>query len=177
MNQDDFVQAIMKVLGQRFVGKFPLEGRIVATVFGPDGKPKQVERICNLVVDYGDQYCAKKVSGDTITDMGYMRLGTSTTVAAKGQTALVSEISGSDDAFEAGYPQYAATFDSQAGEWCVFRCEWAAGDVINSNINEVGIFDAATLGNMASRAVFASTINKTANDTLRVDWGWKFLGA
>lgn len=176
-SQDDLLKGIMKVISNQFVGRFALEGRIVATLFGPDGKIKRIERIHNLVVDYGDEYCAKLVAEAAPTSMGYMRLGTDATAAAKGQTALISEIATSDDAFESGYPQYAATFDSVSGEWTVFRCEWAAGDVTNSNINEVGIFDATTAGNMASRAVFSATINKTANDTLRVDWGWKFLGA
>lgn len=177
MNQDDILNAIMQALNRNLSARIPIGGRVVGTLFGLDGKIKLVNRINNLVVDYGDEYCAKMVAEASPTSMGYMRLGTSTTAAAKGQTALVSEISGSDDAFESGYPQYASTFDSVSGEWCVFRCEWAAGDVTNSNINEVAIFDATTGGNMGARAVFSSTINKTANDTLRVDWGWKFLGA
>jgi len=177
LTQDEMLKEIMGMLGGCFKSRVPLEGRVVATVFGLEGKIKQVERIENLVVDYGDEYCAKMVAGAAPTSMGYMRLGTSSQAAAKGDTALVLEIASSDDAFEAGYPQYAATFDSVSGEWCVFRCEWPAGDVTNSNINEIGAFDAPTAGNMASRAVFASTINKTPNDTLRADWGWKFLGA
>ena len=113
-----------------------------------------------------------------------MRLGTSTTAAAKAGAggALVAYISASQEALDA----VATGSDKGAGlGWRQAHvCTWIAGDVTNATINEVVLTDetaitdtAGVLGDTVARFVFGSTIDKQAGDSLEVTWNVDFLGA
>lgn len=116
----------------------------------------------NLVVSSGLAYIASRMKDATATAMTHMAVGTGTTAAAAGQTALVTEnarvaltsttivtTNVTGDAV-----QYVATFNPGTG---------------TAAITEAGIFNAASAGTMLARVAF-SVINKGALDTLTITW-------
>lgn len=121
---------------------------------------EQVEQ--NLVVNSGLAYIASRMKDTTSGVMTHMAVGTGTTAAAAGQTALVSEAARvtltsttivttnvTDDAI-----QYIATFGAGTG---------------TGAITEAGLFNDSTAGSMLCRTAFA-VINKDVNDTLTITW-------
>jgi hypothetical protein len=138
----------------------------------------------NLVTQVGDEYYGERAAGiasppDQVTGM---RLGTGTTAAAKtgAGAAIVTYISGSNQAIEAGFPTSSIPGSARRIQW---RSIWAAGDSTNSAITEAVITNenpltdvAGTAANTISRVVF-SAVNKGAGDTLTITWSHDLLGA
>lgn len=125
------------------------------------GNIKQKEEQ-NLVVTTGLSYLISRAKDATATAMSHIAVGTGTTVAATTQTALVGEVARvaltsttqvtttvTGDAI-----QYVATFPAGSG---------------TAALTEAGIFNAASVGTMMARTVFA-VINKGALDTLTITW-------
>jgi hypothetical protein len=144
----------------------------------------------NLVTEqgdknYGDAFAGLHASGN-VTDpdpVTGMQLGTGSTAAAKtgAGAAVVTYISGSNQAIAASYPQSALNGSSRRISW---QAIWVPGDSTNSAIREcvlvtdVGLPDsAATAAETVSRVVFGSAIDKQAADTLTVTWHHDLLGA
>lgn len=166
----------------------------VAELIGPQGRAKLLVPFANLITDAGDLYYATKAvvsispaNGTAPTAVTGMKLGTSTTAAAKASTggALVAYITGSNAVFDTTGGPYPTVVNLGAGLGvnAVYKTTWAAGTATNATINEVVIVnDAGTnattsVANTISRAVLSSTVNKTASDTLAITWNHKFLGA
>jgi len=138
------------------------KGTLQLTLIDENGKIKQQDEH-NLVVSAGLAYIASRMKDATATAMSHMGVGTGTTPAAAGDTALgtalgarvtldsttITTTSVTDDSV-----QYVATF--------------GAG-VSTGAITEAGIFNALTGGTMLCRTVF-SVINKGALDTLVITW-------
>jgi hypothetical protein len=167
-----------------------LVGYGVAELRGPDGHLKQVEPFANLITTAGDEYYAKKgITGiapanpSAPTAASGMKLGTGTTDPAKSGAgaALGTYESGSNNAFDATYPQ-AAAVGGDGGWNATYKTTWGAGDVTEVALTEVVIVNDAgtdatsTAANTYSRAEFAA-INKGASDSLAITWTHKFLGA
>lgn len=147
----------------------------------------------NLITTAGDQYyCRKMIVGispanpTAPTAATGMKLGNSTTAAAKSGTgsALVGTyLTGSNIVFDATFPNAAAIAGTDTGWRAQYQCTWAAGVATSATINEVVLVnDAATNAtstapNTYSRAVFAATVDKAANEPLIVIWNHNFLGA
>lgn len=163
--------------------KTGIKGLVIAELYDKDGNLKQKQEIHNLVTDVGDQYSAKKVAGASVTAMVGMKLGTATTTPAKNGAGsyitTTSYISGSAKAFDTGYPTISGT-TLNAVE---FKRTWAAGEGTSNTINEVAIVNNTTdageadASNTFSRAVFASTIPKGAEDSLAVTWVVTYTGS
>lgn len=160
-------------------------------LLGPRGlilKQREVQH--NLVTQVGDQYYGDAGAGlsanATVTDpdpVTGMRLGTGTTAVAKtgAGAAIVTYISGSNNAIEAAYPQSSLNGSSRRISW---QTIWSPGDSTNSAIaeavitNEVGLTNVAgSAANTISRTVFGATIDKQAADTLTITWHHDLLGA
>lgn len=125
---------------------------------GPDGKIKQEETIHNLIVTVGKNGIADQlVASPSINKPSHMGIGTGTTAAAAGDTAL-----------ETALDRNALTSKNRSGNVVTMVGDWAAGDGTGA-ITEAGIFDASSSGNMYARAVF-SVVNKGALDTLSITW-------
>lgn len=138
----------------------------------------------NLVTQVGDEYYGERAAGiasppDQVTGM---RLGTGTTAAAKtgAGAAIVTYISGSNQALTGGFPTSALNGSSRRIEW---EATWAAGDSTNSAIteavltNETPLTDVAgSAANTIARIVFTAR-NKTADDILTITWAHDLLGA
>ena len=68
-----------------------LTGELRITVTNPEGNITQETVIPNLVVTTGKNYIASRMKDASATAMSHMAIGTGSTAAAAGNTALASE--------------------------------------------------------------------------------------
>ena len=135
--------------------RFCLHGRMEARLIKPDGTVI-VRAKDNLIVDVGFSFIAQSIglASGRPNVMSYIAVGTGTTAAATGNTALVTEVL-----------RKAATFSHTTGTKVFqFEATFNAGEATGA-ITEAGVINAATAGTMLDRVVFA-VINKGADDTL-----------
>jgi len=166
-----------------------VSGQVLVEVFDAEGNLTDM-RVGNLVTTAGDQYYADRGASAVApaapadaTKVTGMKLGTGVTAAAKSGAgaSLVTYITGSNNLFDATYPQK-VDLSADTGWQIQYRVTWAAGDVTNAAITEAVIVnDAAadatsTAPNTISRVVFTA-INKTASDTLVITWNHTFNAA
>lgn len=122
-----------------------------------NGKVKQTTEIHNLVVDVGLDFIASRMKDGTATVMSHMAVGTGTTAAAAGNTALETEAA-----------RVALTSTTVTGNDVVYVASFGAGTGTGA-LTEAGILNNSTGGTLLCRTVF-SVINKGASDTLSVTW-------
>lgn len=132
--------------------KIPMKGRLQIRLNG-----EVVRDIDNLVVSAGKAFVASRMAGTADAVMSHMALGTGTTAAAAGDTALGAE------AGRAGLTS-ATVFNNEV----TYSATFAAG-VATGAITEAGIFNAGSSGTMLARTVF-SPVNKGASDSITVTW-------
>lgn len=114
----------------------------------------------NLVVTAGKEFIAAsmlKTTSNSPAAMTHMGIGTGTTAAAAGDTALGTP-SGTRQTISG----------SVTGAVVTYSATFAAG-VGTGAITEAGIFNASTGGTMLCRTVF-SAVNKGANDSIAITW-------
>jgi hypothetical protein len=117
-----------------------------------------VQETHNLVVTAGKNWVADRMA-DANTVMTHMAIGTGSTAAAAGDTALGTQTDRNALAVSGG---------TVTANTIVYTCTWAAGDG-TGGITEAGIFDAASGGDMLARTVF-SIVNKGAADSMTITW-------
>lgn len=122
-----------------------------------DGKVKDQRTVKNLVVDTGLAYIADRMADAAESAMSHMAVGTGSTAAAAGDTALGTE---------AG--RVSLTSTTQTNEDVVYVATFGAGTGTGA-LTEAGLFNAASAGTMLCRTVF-STVNKGASDSLQISW-------
>ena len=111
----------------------------------------------NLIVNTGKNFLASAVINSSASPFTYMAIGTNTTAAAVGDTALGSELA-----------RQAFTSSSVASNVVTLVTTYAAGTGTGA-LTEAGIFNASSSGTMLSRIVF-SAINKGSADSLTITW-------
>ena len=122
-------------------------------------KNGKVEReVKNLVVTTGKQLVAANLAGGS-TEVTHMAVGTGSTAAAAGDTALGSEIDRNALTTSGG---------TASSNTVTFDCTWNAGDGTGA-LTEAGLFTASSGGTMLARTVFA-VVNKGADDTVTISW-------
>lgn len=135
-----------------------MTGELKITVTNPEGNVTQETVVPNLVVTAGKNWIAGRMYDTGIpNEMSHMAIGTGTTAAAAGDTALGAEagrVALTSTTVTANSVAYVATFPAGTG---------------TGAITEAGIFNAGTSGTMLCRTVF-SVINKGAADTLGITW-------
>lgn len=136
-----------------------ITGNVKIDIIGADGVIKDSREIKNLVVTVGKSYIASRMKDATATAMTHMELGTGTTAAAVGDTALQAAIAASrvtltSTTVTANAIAYVASFPAGTGTGAV---------------TEAGTFNAASAGTMLCRTVF-SVVNKGANDAMSITW-------
>jgi hypothetical protein len=136
-------------------------GHLLVELFDEDGNLKDYREVDNLVVTVGknmitEQLLAAPSSPGKPT---HMAVGTGAVAPAAGDTALGAESA-----------RVALTSKTRAANVLTLVGDYAAG-VATATLTEAGVFDAATTGNMGSRATFTG-IPKGASDTLKVTWTW-----
>lgn len=136
-----------------------ITGHVLLELRGPDGVLKHREETNNLVVTAGKNHIADQLSSSPgQAAMGWMEIGTGSTAAAAGDTALGTAVD-----------RNALTSRTDAANVVTYVGTWAAGDGTNSALREAGIFNAASAGTMLARVVY-SNIDKQAGDTLTITW-------
>ena len=111
----------------------------------------------NLVVTAGKGFVASRMAGASADVMSHMAVGTSTTAASAGQTALVSEsarVALASASVSAAVVTYTATFPAGTG---------------TAALTEAGILNASSSGTMLCRTVF-SVVNKGSADAMTITW-------
>ena len=131
-------------------------GNLSITLTKPDGKQEKTV-VKNLIVDSGTSYIASRMNSTAEGVLSHMAIGTDSTAAAAGNTALGSEsarVAFDTLAVVANVLTYTATFPAGTG----------TGAIV-----EAGLFNDPTAGTMLCRTVFP-VINKGVDDSLSIDW-------
>lgn len=137
-------------------------GTLHLTVFDQiTGEIKGDYTFKNLIVDTGLAYLAKKTAGLSIATISHIALGSDSTAPAAGNTSLGAEL-GRATASVSGATT--TVLDDTARFSATFGAGTATG-----NLNEAGLFNAASSGTMVSRVTFP-TIPKGANDAVSATW-------
>jgi len=139
-----------------------MTGNLKLVLTDEHGNVKQEEEVKNLVVTVGKNFIASSMAKTTTNSpaaMTHMEVGTGTTAAAAGDTALETAVSGSRVSLTSttvtnNNVAYVATFPAGTG---------------TGALTEAGIFNASSSGTLLCRTVF-SVINKGAADTLGITW-------
>lgn len=165
--------------------KSRIKGTVTWELRGPDGELKSQGEVHNLVTQVGDQIYGERgggVSGAPAAPTG-MHLGTGSTAVAKtgAGAAIVTYLSGSNQAFDGTYPQSALNGSSRR---ITYRVTYAAGTATTATaITEVAIVNATiatnsttTAANTMSRAIISPGA-KAAGDSLTVTWTHDLLGS
>lgn len=116
-----------------------------------------VRDIDNLVVTAGKNFVASRMKNTSDSAMSHMAIGSGTTAAAAGQTALVTElgrVSLTSTTVSSNVVTYVATFAAGTGTGAV---------------TEAGILNASSNGTMLCRTVF-SVVNKGSADSMTITW-------
>lgn len=132
-------------------------GALKIEVRGADGALKAEQEVKNLVVTTGLGFIASRMKDTTQAAMSHMAVGSGSTAAAAGNTALGTELGRvalTSTTVTANQTVYAATFPAGTG---------------TGALAEAGIFNAGTAGTMLCRTVFA-VVNKEAGDSMSITW-------
>jgi len=116
-----------------------------------------VAEVDNLVVTAGIDYVASRMKDATATAMSHMAIGTGTTAAAVGDTALQTEGG-----------RVALTSTTVTNEEVVYVATFPAGTGTGA-VTEAGILNNSTGGTLLCRTVF-SVVNKGAADAMTITW-------
>lgn len=132
-------------------------GTLRIVVQDENGNVKQDVQLNNLVVTTGLNFIASRMKDATATAMTHMAIGTSSTAASAGQTALVAEtarVALTSTTVTTNSVAYVATFNAGTG---------------TGALQEAGILNASSVGTMLCRTVY-SVVNKGANDSMTITW-------
>jgi hypothetical protein len=153
---------VPKEIADAILFNIPVKGLVKAKVIAEDGSIKEErEFVPNLITDNGKYGITDQIlASPTLTKPTHMGIGTGTTAAASGQTALVTE-TGTRVAFDS---------KTRSTNVVTMVATFPAGNG-TAAITEAGIFTAVTSGTMWARVVFAA-INKGASDSLQLTWTW-----
>jgi len=116
-----------------------------------------VQEVDNLVVTDGKGYVASRMKDASATAMSHMAIGSGSTAAAAGNSALGSELGRvalTSTAVSAAVVTYTATFAAGTGTGAV---------------TEAGILNASSSGTLLCRTVF-SVVNKGSSDSMTITW-------
>ena len=116
-----------------------------------------VQEIPNLVVTVGKNFVASRMKDTTKAAMTHMAIGTNSTTAAVGQTALSAEVA-----------RGALTSTTVSNNTIAYVETFAAGTGTGA-IVEAGVFNASSSGDMLCRTVFA-VVNKGSADAMTITW-------
>jgi hypothetical protein len=133
-------------------------GQLSVILRDADGNIKQDVRVKNLVVNTGLNFMTSRMKDTTLDAMTHMAVGSGTTAAAAGDTALETQISS----------RVSLTSTTVTANAIEYVAAFGAG-VSTGAITEAGIFNASSAGTMLCRTVF-SVVNKAAADTLQITW-------
>ena len=116
-----------------------------------------VQEVNNLVVTDGKEYVASRMKDATATAMSHMAIGSGSTAAAAGDSALGSQLG-----------RVALTSTTVSGAVVTYLATFPAGTGTGA-VTEAGILNASSSGDLLCRTVF-SVVNKGASDSMTITW-------
>lgn len=116
-----------------------------------------VQEVDNLVVTAGKGYVASRMKDTSATAMSHMAIGSGSTAAAAGDTALGNELG-----------RVALTSTTVSSAVVTYVASFPAGTGTGA-VTEAGILNASSSGTLLCRTVF-SVVNKGASDSMTVTW-------
>lgn len=116
-----------------------------------------VQEVPNLVVTTGKNFVASRIKDTTDAAMSHMAIGSGTTAAAAGDTALGTELD-----------RQALTSTTVTNNTITYVATFGAGDGTGA-VTEAGLFNAASGGSLLCRTVF-NVVNKGASDSMTIAW-------
>jgi len=116
-----------------------------------------VQEVNNLVVTDGKGYVASRMKDASATAMSHMAIGSGSTAAAAGNSALGSELG-----------RVALTSTTVSGAVVTYVATFAAGTGTGA-VTEAGILNASSSGTLLCRTVF-SVVNKGSSDSMTITW-------
>lgn len=131
-------------------------GELLVTLLDEHGKVKEQHRIKNLITTAGKTFIAARIVGAP-TAMSHMAIGSGTTAAAIGDTALGGELA-----------RVAMASSTSASNVVTNAAVFGPG-VGTGSVTEAGTLNASSAGTLLNRVVFP-VVNKAASDTLQVNW-------
>jgi hypothetical protein len=135
-----------------------ITGEVELILRDPDGREKELRTIRNLVVTTGKEGIADQMaSAPSIGVPKYIAIGTGSTAAAAGDTALGTEVKRKE-----------ATSRTRSGAVLTMSVTFSAGEGTGA-LREAGILTASSGGTLYSRTVY-ELLNKEAGDALEVTW-------
>ena len=129
-----------------------LKGKLAISLNG-----KIIQEVDNLVVTAGKGYVASRMKDTTATAMSHMAIGSGSTAAAAGDTALGNQLG-----------RVALTSTTVSGAVVTYVASFPAGTGTGA-VTEAAILNASSGGTMLCRTVF-SVVNKGAQDSMTVTW-------
>jgi len=140
-----------------FTESVNIKGSLEVILLDVNGIQKDYRKVENLVVAVGKQVIAARLLGNTLAVMSHMAVGSDSTAAATGQTALGGELGRvtlDSSTRVSNVNTYIATFPAGTG---------------TGALTEAAILNASSTGNMLCRTTF-STVNKASGDTVVITW-------
>jgi hypothetical protein len=135
-----------------------LRGRVKMELHGPDGELKHSHEADNLITTVGKQDIVDQLlASPGQAKPQYMAVGTGSTAAAIGDTALGTESA-----------RVALATKTRSTNVLTMTATFPAGTG-TAALTEAGVFSAVSVGDLYSRVVF-SAINKGAADSLTITW-------
>ena len=131
-------------------------GQVNIDITRADGTKESID-IKNLVVTTGLNYIVSRMKDATATAMSHMAIGSGSTAAAAGNTALGTELGRvalTSSTVSTNTIQYVASFPAGTG---------------TGNVTEAGILNAASAGTLLCRTVFG-LVTKDAGDSMTITW-------
>lgn len=138
--------------------KIKVKGNVSIRHYDGNGKLKLAIEQPNLVTTVGLGHIASRLKDASATAMTHMALGTSNTAPSVGDTTLNAEagrVALDSTTVTTNTVSYVATF--------------GAG-VATGTLEEAGLFNDATTGDMLCHTLFASSVVKQASDVVVVTW-------
>jgi hypothetical protein len=137
------------------------KGTLSLVLTDANGNVKQQDTH-NLVVSTGLAYIASRIKEATASVMTHMAVGSGSSAAAAGDTALGSQLG------RVALDSTNIVTTTVTGDSVQYVATFPAGTGTGA-ITEAGIFNDSTAGTMLCRTVFA-VINKGELDTLAITW-------
>jgi hypothetical protein len=131
---------------------FKMTGRLSIAI-----NDEVVQEVKNLVVTSGKGFVASRMKDTTAGAMSHMAVGTGSSAAAAGNTALGSEVD-----------RNALASTTVSGADISYVATFAAGEGTGA-LTEAGLFNASSSGTMLCRTVFA-VVNKGVADSMTITW-------
>jgi len=138
-----------------------VKGHVLIEVWDAEGKLREIREFDNLVMDAGEDALATLFIGGAASPFDYIAIGTSNTTPADTQTALGDEIS------TGGGARTQDASPSVSGNVATVSVTYNFTDSLA--IQEAGLFNAASGGDMFARQTFA-VVNVGNGDSMTITW-------